>query len=101
MGARQDALAAAAEMILFVEKFCTDHAGLVGTVGKLSVKPGAINVIPQDVEFSIDVRSGDDQIRAVALKALAVELPSIATRRNVKLRVETLYDADAAPCDAA
>lgn len=101
MGARQDALAAAAEMILFVEKFCTDNAGLVGTVGKLSVKPGAINVIPQDVEFSIDVRSGDDSIRAVALKALAVELPSIATRRNVKLRVETLYDADAAPCDAA
>ena len=101
MGARQDALAAAAEMILFVEKFCTDHAGLVGTVGKLSVKPGAINVIPQDVEFSIDVRSGDDPIRAVALKALAVELPSIATRRNVKLRVETLYDADAAPCDPA
>ncbi len=101
MGARQDALAAAAEMILFLEKFCTDHAGLVGTVGKLSVKPGAINVIPQDVEFSIDVRSGDDQIRAVALKALAVGLPTIATRRNVKLRVETLYDADAAPCDAA
>ena len=101
MGARQDALAAAAEMILFVEKFCTDHAGLVGTVGKLSVKPGAINVIPQDVEFTIDVRSGDDPIRAVALRAFAVELPAIATRRNVKLRVETLYSADAAPCDAA
>ena len=101
MGARQDALAAAAEMILFVEKFCTENAGLVGTVGKLSVKPGAINVIPQDVEFSIDVRSGDDPIRAVALKALAVELPSIAARRNVKLRVETLYDANAAPCDGA
>ncbi len=99
MGARQDALAAAAEMILFVEKFCTENAGLVGTVGKLSVKPGAINVIPQDVEFTIDVRSGDDATRAVALKAFAVELPAIAARRNVKLRVDTLYDADAAPCD--
>ncbi len=99
MGARQDALAAAAEMILFVEKYCTDNAGLVGTVGKLSVKPGAINVIPQDVEFTIDVRSGDDRIRAVALKAFGAELPAIAARRNVKLRVETLYDADAAPCD--
>lgn len=99
MGARQDALAAAAEMILFVEKFCTDNAGLVGTVGKLSVKPGAINVIPQDVEFTIDVRSGDDAIRAVALAAFTNELPSIAARRNVTLRVDTLYDADAAPCD--
>ena len=101
MGSRQDALAAAAEMILFVEKFCTEHAGLVGTVGKLSVKPGAINVIPQDVEFTIDVRSGDDPIRAVALTAFAAGLPAIANRRNVKLRVETLYNADAAPCDAA
>ncbi len=99
MGARQDALAAAAEMILGVEKYCTDNAGLVGTVGKLSVKPGAINVIPQDVEFTVDVRSGDDAIRAVALAKFSTELPSIAHRRNVKLDVETLYDADAAPCD--
>lgn len=99
MGARQDALAAAAEMVLFVEKFCTENAGLVGTVGKLAVKPGAINVIPQDVEFTIDVRSGDDRIRAASLRALATELPAIATRRNVKLRVDTLYDADAAACD--
>ena len=99
MGARQDALAAAAEMILLVEKYCTENAGLVGTVGKLSVKPGAINVIPQDVEFTIDVRSGDDAIRAIALNAFATELPSIAARRNVRLRVDTLYDADAAPCD--
>ncbi|HNY46441.1 MAG TPA: allantoate amidohydrolase [Casimicrobium sp.] len=101
MGARQDALAAAAEMILFVERFCTDNAGLVGTVGKLSVKSGAINVIPQDVEFTIDVRSGDDATRAVALNAFATELPAIAKRRNVTLAIETLYDAGAAPCDPA
>ncbi len=99
MGARQDALTAAAEMILFVERFCTDHTGLVGTVGKLAVKPGAINVIPQDVEFTIDVRSGDDAIRSFALNAFAHELPAIATRRNVALKIETLYDAGAAPCD--
>ncbi len=101
MGTRQDALAAAAEMILFVERFCTENAGLVGTVGKLSVKPGAINVIPQDVEFTIDVRSGDDATRAVALNAFATELPVIAKRRNVTLAIETLYNAGAAPCDAA
>jgi hydantoinase/carbamoylase family amidase len=101
MGSRQDALAATAEMVLFVERYCTESPGLVGTVGKLSVKPGAINVIPQDVEFTVDVRSGDDAIRATALAAFAVELPAIAARRNVKLHVETLYDADAAPCDPA
>ncbi len=63
MGSRQDALTAASEMVLFVERHCQSRAGLVGTVGKMSVLPGAINVIPQDVEFTIDVRSGDDSLR--------------------------------------
>ena len=72
MGARQDALTAAAEMILLVERYCTENAGLVGTVGKLTVKPGAINVIPQDVEFTIDVRSGTDSIRTAAVAAFRV-----------------------------
>ena len=63
MGARQDALTAASEMVLFVERHCESTRGLVGTVGKMRVLPGAINVIPQDVEFTIDVRSGDDALR--------------------------------------
>ena len=36
MGAQRDALTAAAEMILLVERYCTENAGLVGTVGKLN-----------------------------------------------------------------
>jgi allantoate deiminase len=99
MGARQDALAAAAEMVLFVERYCTEHAGLVGTVGMMSVKPGAINVIPQDVEFSIDVRSADDAKRATALSAFDAELAAIAQRRNVKVTMNTLYEGTATPCD--
>ena len=99
MGARQDALTAAAEMILLVERYCTENAGLVGTVGKLTVKPGAINVIPQDVEFTIDVRSGTDSIRTAAVAAFKSELPCIAARRNVRLAIETLYDEPAALCD--
>ena len=99
MGARQDALTSAAEMILLVERYCTENAGLVGTVGKLTVKPGAINVIPQDVEFTIDVRSGTDSIRTAAVAAFKSELPRIAARRNVRLAMETLYDEPAALCD--
>ncbi|MBL8310310.1 MAG: allantoate amidohydrolase [Burkholderiales bacterium] len=99
MGSRQDALTAAAEMILFVERYCTDNAGLVGTVGKVAVKPGAINVIPQDVEFTIDVRSGTDSTRRAAVAAFQSGLQQIAARRNVRLNIETLYDEPAALCD--
>ena len=100
MGSRQDALTAAAEMVLFVERYCEARAGLVGTVGKLSVLPGAINVIPQDAEFTIDVRSGDDALRRGAVAAFQSTFAEIATRRRVALKAVPFYAADAAPCDA-
>jgi hydantoinase/carbamoylase family amidase len=100
MGVRQDALTAAAEMVLFVERYCEEHAGLVGTVGKIAALPGAINVIPQDVEFSIDVRSGDDELRRQAVAAFQAAFADIARRRNVQVNAAPFYAANAAPCDA-
>ncbi|MFN0163947.1 MAG: allantoate amidohydrolase [Burkholderiales bacterium] len=102
MGARQDALTAAAEMILAIEEYAEDNrdqGGLVATVGMIDAKPGAINVIPQDVNFSIDVRSGDDAARRAAVAAFEARLTQIASRRGAKVAVSRLYDADAAPCD--
>ena len=99
MGARQDALTAASEMILFVERHCETNAGLVGTVGKVSVLPGAINVIPQDVAFTIDVRSADDAARRAAVAAIRAGLADIAKRRRVQVDVADFFTADAAPCD--
>jgi hydantoinase/carbamoylase family amidase len=99
MGARQDALAAASEMVLAVERHCTEHSGLVGTVGRLTVLPGAVNVIPQDVEFTIDLRSGVDATRLAALEALRGTCQSIAERRRVRLAFEPFFELRAAPCD--
>lgn len=100
MGARQDALTAAAEMILLVESYCTNNAGLVGTVGIMSVKPGAVNVIPQDVEFTIDVRSSEDVTRLKAVGAINEAFALIAKRRNVAVTSNIFFSSDAAPCDA-
>ena len=99
MGARQDALTAASEMILFVETYCTKNVGLVGTVGIMSVKPGAVNVIPQDVEFTIDVRSSEDSRRTAAVHALVEEFEDIAKRRNVAVASSIFFSSNAAPCD--
>ncbi|HEX6136458.1 MAG TPA: allantoate amidohydrolase [Casimicrobiaceae bacterium] len=101
MGSRQDALTAASEMILLVERYCGERQGLVGTVGKLSVLPGAINVIPQEVEFTIDVRSGDDALRRAAVADFQASFDAIAKRRNVAVNAAPFYAANAAPCDAA
>ena len=98
MGARQDALAAAAEMVLAIERIGAAQPGLVATVGRMQVLPGAVNVIPQDVVFSIDVRSGLDRQRRAAIADIEAECDRIAARRRIALRREPLYLADAAPC---
>ena len=102
MPIRRDALAAAAEMTLALERHCLERADwLVGTVGKLSVVGGgAINVIPGDVEFSVDLRSGDDAKRLAALAAVEAEFVAIAGRRDVHVTWEPFFQLRAAPCDA-
>src|SRR5215468_10597895 len=59
-GLRRDALAAAAECVLAIERRCSAEPDLVGTVGKLECLPGAVNVIPGKVKFTIDIRSPRD-----------------------------------------
>jgi allantoate deiminase len=99
MNARQDALTAASEMILFVERYCKENENLVGTVGRIACLPGAINVIPQDVEFSVDVRSSSDAIRRTAVEFIRLEFAAIASRRNVKVEANPYFELSAAPCD--
>ena len=62
MHLRQDALAAAAEMVLAVERAAQDTPGIVATVGKLEALPGAVNVIPSGAKLSLDLRSSSDNL---------------------------------------
>ncbi|MEP6939413.1 MAG: allantoate amidohydrolase [Rudaea sp.] len=101
MGLRRDAAAAAAEIVLAVERFCSTAAGLVGTVGKLEVPRGAINVIPGRCELSIDIRSGDDYLRDAAENAVLGEIERIAARRHVRIDVQRVLRAAATPCAPA
>jgi beta-ureidopropionase / N-carbamoyl-L-amino-acid hydrolase len=100
MNLRRDAAAAAAEVVLAVERRCSGTAGLVGTVGKLSVPDGAINVIPGRCELTIDLRADDDKVRDAALADVLTEIKRIGARRNVVIDVRLLMRAAAAPCSA-
>jgi len=101
MALRRDAAAAAAEVVLAVEKRCATAAGLVGTVGRLEVPGGAINVIPGRCELSIDIRAGNDALRDSAVSDVLAEIEHVAARRNVAIDVRRVLDAAAAPCHAA
>ncbi|ADO77428.1 M20 family metallo-hydrolase [Halanaerobium praevalens] len=58
MEMRKDALSSAAEVISEIKNFALKAGnGTVATVGTLAVKPGAANIVPAEVEFSVDIRS--------------------------------------------
>jgi allantoate deiminase len=101
MDLRHDALAAAAEMILAVERRAkgAPEPGLVATVGRIEAVPGAPNVIPGRVVFTLDVRSPDDTDRHKVVDDLAAALGTYAARRHVRIWIEKTYDEPAAACD--
>src|SRR5207237_1133739 len=64
---RHDALTAAAEFVLQVERYARSRDGLRATVGSFSVIPGAVNVVPGRVQLSLDVRHAQDAVRQEAV----------------------------------
>ncbi len=99
MGMRRDALAAAAEMALAVERLSEGMPGTVATVGSLTVLPGAVNVIAGQVDFSLDVRSPVDPDRHGLFAAIQAECRAIAQRRGVGFTSETFMDNPAVGLD--
>jgi hydantoinase/carbamoylase family amidase len=98
MARRHDALAAAAEMIVAIEKRCSAGGSLVGTVGVLRVKDGTANVIPGDVEFTVDIRAPEGTAHIDAARDAFAECEAIARRRGVAFEATKTHEVPAAPC---
>ena len=101
MPLRRDAAAAAAEIVLAVERRCRAGANLVGTVGQLTVPHGVINVIPGSCELSLDIRSVDDGTRSAATHDIMAAIEEIAGRRRVTASIKELARHAATPCAPA
>ncbi len=98
MSLRRDALAAAAECVLAIESRCGREPELVGTVGKLECAPGATNVIPGNVRFTIDLRAPSDEQRRRASADINEVIPSICARRGLKVDVRPTHEGKTALC---
>ena len=98
MSLRHDALAAASEAVNAVERICLDIPGAVGTVGVLRTMPGAVNVIPGVVEFTIDVRAETDERRRTALQSIEEAFAAIGARRGVMFDCVTTHETGACQC---
>jgi allantoate deiminase len=99
MNMRRDALAAVAEMIGIVERAGSTRTDTVATVGAAQVQPGAINVIPARVDFTLDARSPDDAVRLAMVQDIVTECQAAAQRRNVSFTIEPFMESPATPMD--
>ena len=99
MSMRHDALVAAAGMVMAVEHVAASRRGLVATVGQMLVQPGAPNSIPGEVEFTLDIRAGDDAVRLKGVTDIQHAIRQVGSERGVGVQLRTTHDAPAVACD--
>jgi allantoate deiminase len=99
MHLRHDAIAAAAEWIVAVERTAQNHPGLVATVGQIEAQPGATNVIAAEACVTLDVRHKSNDIRDGAVDALVRQAHEIAERRGLTVRQNVLLSQRAVAMD--
>ncbi len=100
MGLRKDALAAAAEMALALEAIAKAHPDAVGTVGVFRPEPGATNVVPAAVSFTVDFRAPLDEVVHAMDREVEAQFHAIAARRGVAVVIERYSRLDATPMTA-
>lgn len=97
---RRDALVGASLMVPEIERLARER-DLVATVGSIRAYPGAVNVVPGRVEFSLDVRGEFDDQRDEGLAAIRAECLGIAERRGLRLSMTQTHAASAVRCAGA
>ncbi|WP_336036222.1 M20 family metallo-hydrolase [Halobacterium yunchengense] len=86
---RSDALAAATDAIREVNRLPQQlSADAVATVGELAVEPNSINVIPARAEFTVDLRSYDDDAVDRGVERVEAEVAAACDRHGADYEVE-------------
>jgi allantoate deiminase len=91
---RRDALAGAAEGIVFIEETAR-AADLIATTGHLAVFPDAVNIIAGRVQFSLDLRARHDEDRDAAWARIDTHIKAICSRRGLGYECVQTHEAPA------
>lgn len=101
MHRRNDALTAASEFVLDVERAARDitdeSPSAVGTVGKLAVGPNAPNVVPGTVDLSLDVRDVEYASMEAIFERAAESLGRLERERDVSTSLDRPWDQRPTP----
>ena len=100
MDQRQDALVTSARIIDVVNQIALETPGRqVATVGRIEIDPGAPNVIPGHVTFSLEIRDLEMVKIDLIFKQIQAEAERIATDLDTEVTLEQFYESRAAPTD--
>ncbi|WP_455209611.1 allantoate amidohydrolase [Kaarinaea lacus] len=101
MDMRQDAFQGLAEISTQKMRILEEYGGSrsVATIGRVELFPGAANVIPGSVEFSLEVRDTDQEILLTLADAFRRAISAIARRRNLMFEFEVLSEIKPVKCD--
>jgi allantoate deiminase len=99
MALRHDALVAASQWIVEVERYAASYTQLVATVGRIEALPGAINVIPGTVNLTLDIRHPKDESRHAAVAHLLTKAEAAGAIRGVKVNATLASEQKAVPMD--
>lgn len=93
---RKDALTAASECVLAIEKIAREFGKthIVATVGKLNVKPNSANIIPDSVSFIMEIRTSCEEEKQAFLQKVTEEFAGIEKERGVSITREINLNQD-------
>ncbi|MDR7522861.1 MAG: Zn-dependent hydrolase [Armatimonadota bacterium] len=102
MRSRRDALVGAAEIVLAI-KSLAEVVGppTVATVGRLWVEPGATNVVPGRVEFTVDVRTPDASRLFDLCRRIDRAIGRVGQRHGLTPRIAAWDQRPPVPLDAS
>lgn len=101
MHLRRDPLQAAAEILNYIYAEAKKYENAVATVGKLRALPGGVNVIPGEVQFSLDLRDIDEAQRDQLEASIHAYSQQVCEKHGVELQIDMLQRVAPAPSSPA
>lgn len=99
MNLRHDALVGAAYLVQTADHMARAwHTPIVATVGQLTLSPNASNVIPGEVQLTLEVRSGDREEMERFGQQLLDDVGAYLQRRGLELTYERVADGEPTVC---
>lgn len=93
MSMRKDTLVAAAKMILAIQQAAQEiDDTTTTTVGRLSLAPGAVNCVPGEVLFTVDIRHFNDVVREHAVEIVREKISTIAAVEGIEIEISELWE---------